>query len=85
MDHTTPYEPRFACEVAHAVTGMSRKEANAIGKTLNDRYEKDLTQPPTGKNYRDCFDVQTSTPSEEYRGFYENVKAEIRDLGIPLE
>jgi methylamine--corrinoid protein Co-methyltransferase len=85
MDHTTPYEPRFACEVAHAATGMSRREANAICRTLNDRYEKDLTQPPTGKNYRECFDVQTSLPSEEYRGFYENVKAQIRDLGIPLE
>ena len=85
LDHTTPCEPQFACEVAHAVAGMSRKEANQICRTLNDRYEKDLTQPPTGKNYRECFDMQTSTPSEEYRRFYKNMKAKIKDLGIPFE
>ena len=85
LDHTTPYEPRFASEVAHAVTGMSRKEANRICGKLNDRYEKDLTKPPTGKSYAECFDMQTSMPSEEYRGFYKNMKAEIGDLGIPFE
>jgi hypothetical protein len=85
LDHTTPCEPQFACEVAHAAVGMSRKEANQICGALNDRYEKDLTRPPTGKNYRECFDLQTSTPSEEYRGFYESTKAKIRDLGIPLD
>jgi hypothetical protein len=85
MDHTTPYEPQFASEVAHAVVGMSRKEANEICRTLNARYEKDLTQPPAGENYRECFDVHTSMPSEEYRKFYENMKAKIGDLGIPFE
>jgi methylamine--corrinoid protein Co-methyltransferase len=85
LDHTTPCEPRFACEVAHAAAGMSRKEANRICKALNDKYEKNLTQPPTGKNYRECFDVQTSTPTEEYRKFYKDMKAKIKDLGIPLD
>ena len=84
MDHTTPREPEFACEVAHAATGMSRKEANQICRALNDRYEKDLIKPPTGKNYRECFDLQTSMPSDEYREFYKNIKTKIADLGIPL-
>jgi methylamine--corrinoid protein Co-methyltransferase len=84
QDHTTPYEPQFACDVAHAVAGMSRKEANRICGALNDRYEKHLTKPPTGKNYRECFDLETSLPSEEYREFHNDIKAKIEGLGIPF-
>ena len=85
LDHTTPYEPQFATEVAHAVVGMGRKEANDICKQLNDQYEKDLTQPPTGKKYGDCFDINTSIPTQAYREFYKEMKAKIKDLGIPFK
>jgi hypothetical protein len=84
LDHTTPYEPQFATEVAHAVFRMSRKEANEICITLNDQYENNLTQPPTGKKYQECFDIENSTPSREYRAFYKDIKAKIKDMGVPF-
>jgi len=84
LDHTTPLEPQFAAEVAHAVTGMSRKEAGTICKQLNDTYEGRLTQPPTGKKYQECFDINTSMPSSEYCEFYQNIKSRMREMGIPL-
>jgi hypothetical protein len=85
LDHTTPYEPQFATEVAHAAVGMSRKEANDISSKLVDMYENDLLKPPTGPKYQDCFNVQTSTPSSEYKEFYKSIKKRIQDLGVPFK
>jgi len=48
------------------------------------RYEKDLYNPPTGKRFQECFDIQTSTPTQEYRHFYKTMKKKIHDLGVPL-
>lgn len=79
LDHTTPYEPQFATEVAHAVVGMTRNEANTICLKLLDIYEKDLMNPPVGKNYRDCYDIQNSTPTIEYRKFYKKIKKKAKD------
>jgi methylamine--corrinoid protein Co-methyltransferase len=84
LDHTTPYEPQFGAEVAHRAVGMSRKEANRICLDLVGRYEKDLPNPPAGKRFQDCFDIQTSTPTQEYRNFYKTMKKKIHDLGVPL-
>ena len=67
---TTPDEPQFGIEVAQAILGMDRKEANDICLKLLERYEKDLVNPPTGKKYQECFNVKDSTPTVEYRGFY---------------
>lgn len=85
LDHTTPIEPQFATEVAHAAIGMSRKEANEISSKLVEIYENDLLKPPTGKKYQDCFNVQTSTPSSEYQEFYKSIKKKIKDLGVPFK
>jgi methylamine--corrinoid protein Co-methyltransferase len=84
LDHTTPYEPQFGAQVAHGAVGMSRKEANLICLDLVGRYEKDLPNPPAGKRFQDCFDIQTSTPTQEYRNFYKTMKKKIHDLGVPL-
>jgi methylamine--corrinoid protein Co-methyltransferase len=84
LDHTTPYEPQFGAEVAHGAVGMSRKEANRICLDLVGRYEKDLHNPPTGKRFQECFDIQTSTPTQEYRDFYKTMKKKIHKLGVPL-
>ena len=46
IDHFTPMEPRFASEVGHAVTGMTRKQANTIVKKTLDKYERSITNPP---------------------------------------
>ena len=85
LDHTTPYEPQFGTEVAHAILGMERKEANEICLKLVERYEEDLVHPPTGKKYQECFNVKDSTPTKEYRDFYKVVKKKTKDLGIPFK
>lgn len=79
VDHTSPIEPLFASEVAHAVTGMSREEANRVVGTLLERYEDKLRNPPTGQRYQDCFDVATGVPSKEFVELYLEVKREMVD------
>ena len=84
IDHFTPMEPRFASEVAHAVAGMPRKDANAVVKKLLRKYEDSMDSPPVGKKYDQCWDIHRKTPSEDYVTFYKNIKKEISDLGIPF-
>ena len=85
VDHFTPFEPKFSSEVAHAVPGMKRSEANQIVKKLLDKYESRLGNPPVGKKYEECWDTQRNVPNEEYVNFYENIKKKISDIGIPLK
>jgi methylamine--corrinoid protein Co-methyltransferase len=84
-DHILPMESEFYCKVAHAVTGMKRSEANELVKTLLPKYEKDLSNPPKGKKYQECYDVKTGKPKEEYLKFYKSIVKKIADLGIPIE
>jgi hypothetical protein len=84
IDHFTPMEPRLASEVAHAVVGMTREEANGIVKRLLEKYEGNISNPPLGKKYEECWDVQRKTPSKEYINFDRKMKRELAGLGIPL-
>jgi hypothetical protein len=82
LDHFTPMEPRWASEVAHAVAGMTRKEANDIVKKLLNKYENNLDNPPVGKKYEECWDIHRKIPNKEYIDLYRKIKKEISGLGI---
>ena len=84
IDHFTPMGHRFASEVAHAVAGMTRKDANAVVTKLLRKYEDSMDSPPVGKKYEECWDVHRKIPHEDYVTFYKNIKKEISDLGIPF-
>ncbi len=79
LDYTSPMEPTFASEVAHAVAGMSRKEANEIVVALLEKYESQLHNPPTGQRYQECYDTTTGKPNEEFIGLYREVRQEMTD------
>ncbi len=85
MDHFTPMEPRFSSEVAHAVAGMTRKEANTIVKKLLDKYERSITNPPFGKKYEECWDIHRKTPNKDYVDLDKKMRREIINLGISLQ
>jgi hypothetical protein len=51
VDHTTPYEPQFGTEAAHAGAEMVKKETNAMCLKLLDKYKRDLKDPLTCKRY----------------------------------
>jgi hypothetical protein len=82
LDHFTPMEPRFASEVAHAVAGMTRAEANEIVKKLLPKYVDDLPNPPKGKRFQEAFDWGSIEPCQEYVDLYGKVKEELTGYGL---
>jgi methylamine--corrinoid protein Co-methyltransferase len=84
VDHLSPLEPQFAAEVAHAVVGLKRSQANKIVNNLLERYEKRISDPPLGAKYQESFDVEQGTPSAEYIKLYEEVKEELLGFGLNL-
>jgi len=85
VDRFTPMEPRFASEVAHAVAGMSRVEANRVVKSLLEMYEEQLADAPTGRTFAECWNRETKLPGPEYIEFYDGMKKKIAELGVPLQ
>jgi len=85
IDHFTPMEPAFAAEVAHAAAGIKRSHANELVKKLLSKYEDKLTAPPLGKKYRECYDMSTGMPCEEYVRLYSKAKKELEDLGLEFK
>jgi methylamine--corrinoid protein Co-methyltransferase len=79
LDYTSPAEPLLASEVAHAVAGMSRREANTVVNALLGKYETQLREPPTGKKYQECCDPVTGKPNREFLKLYLDVRREMTD------
>lgn len=79
LDYTSPLEPLLASEVAHAVAGMSRREANDIVKALLEKYEPQLREPPVGQKYQECCDPVTGQPNPEFLELYLEVRREMAD------
>lgn len=84
MDHLTPLEPFFASQIARATAGMSRTECNEIVKQLLSKYEDKLGDPPVGKKFQECYNLETLEPCAEYVDLYHRVKAELSGYGLKL-
>ena len=84
-DYLTPLECKFCGEVLKRSAGMTRKQANEIAKVLIPKYEGMLMNPPLGKSFRECYDLQTMKPTQEWLDIYLKVKKELIELGVPLE
>ena len=83
--HVSGLEARFMAEVAHAAAGMNRAEANRLVAEMVARYKADLDQRPVGKRFDEVYDVVRVQPTEEWLGIYEEVKSELRELGLNLD
>jgi methylamine--corrinoid protein Co-methyltransferase len=84
MDNYSPMEMRFACEVAHAAAGVSRRDANEMVKELLARYGPHLENAPEGKRFQDCFNLDTLEPDPEHYDIYADAKEHMRKLGLKL-
>jgi methylamine---corrinoid protein Co-methyltransferase len=81
-DLLNPQSAEFAGEVAHAVAGMTRADANQIVLKLLERYEGRITAAPRGKTYHESYDVKTGRPRPETQEMYDHMQQEIAQLGI---
>jgi methylamine---corrinoid protein Co-methyltransferase len=71
MGHTTPIEVRFAAQVAHAVEGMTRQDANKISTNLVSKYEPHLKTENLGKTFQELYQLDSLTPTPEWLTLYE--------------
>ena len=84
-DYVTPMEMRVTTDIALACAGMTRKEASGIVGALVAKYEDGLATASVGKSYTECFNIRTGTPTDEYAVFVEKIKAELSDVGCPVD
>ncbi len=85
MDHQTPLEMQYSAEVIGSAHRVSREEANEIVKNIVPKYEQNLSTPPEGKSYQECFDLATGEPKAEYLELYKKMKEEMGSMGVPFE
>ena len=84
MGDTSPLEARFCAQVAHAVEGMTRIEGNALVQKLVAKYRDKLPTADIGKHFRETYNLDTLEPDPRWQGIYEDVIAELKELGLQL-
>jgi len=86
LPNCTGLEARLMGEVGHAVTrqGMGLAEANALVLKLLAKYEHvfDMPKGNPGARFDQAYNMQTLTPVPEWQTLYDDVKAELRELGL---
>jgi len=82
--HISGLEARLCGEVAHAVSGMSRGQANELVQQLIPHYEPDLKTNPIGKPFEEVYNVDKVEPIPEWQGMYDEVYNELVKMGVPL-
>ncbi len=82
--HVSGLEARFSAEVAHAAAGMSRQDADGIVRQLVAKYRPQLEERPIGQHFTEVYDVIRVQPKPEWVATYEEVKEEVRGMGLPL-
>lgn len=84
-DYMTPLECRFVGEISHAAAGVEPEKMNEICKALLPKYEERIKNPDVGRPFQEAYDVDKMEPVAEWDDIYRKVKAEVRELGIPLD
>ncbi|HEC22732.1 MAG TPA: monomethylamine:corrinoid methyltransferase [Chloroflexi bacterium] len=86
LPNATGLEARLMGEVGHAVArqGMTLQEANALILKLLEKYEHvfDLPEGNPGVRFDQAYDMKTLRPIPEWRQMYEEVKAELKEMGL---
>jgi len=81
-NYGTPLESRWMGEVCKAAAGMDRKTASKIVKYLLDKYEGHYKDAPEGQTFEKLYDQEKMIPIASYQQLYEEVKEELRGLGL---
>ena len=82
----TGLEVRLMGEVGKAVArqGMTRAQANDIVLKLLEKYEHvfRMEDKNKGKRFDEAYDMETVTPVPQWQAMYDEVKAELTQMGI---
>ena len=70
--------------MGRAAAGIPRAQADALVRQLVVKYQPELTTRPVGKSFTEVYDLTTLKPTSEWLGVYEEVKAELRGMGLKV-
>ena len=59
-------------------------QANHIVKYLLEKYENRLKDAPEGMAFKQLYNQEKMEPVQEYQELYEQVKEELRGIGLPF-
>jgi methylamine--corrinoid protein Co-methyltransferase len=86
--HATGLEARWMGEVGHAVArqGLDLRQANSLILKLLQKYERVFEQPDgnPGVRFDRAYNLETLQPVPQWLRMYEEVKAEINQLGLAI-
>ena len=82
--HASGLDAKICGEVAHAVGGMSRDQANEIVTRLVAEYEPELEKKPIGKPFEEVYNLETIEPTPEWAATYGEAKQYLSQLGLGL-
>jgi methylamine--corrinoid protein Co-methyltransferase len=83
-ERCTGMEGRICAEAAHAaaLSGMTRKDANALVKKILPKYEDRIKDAPKGQKISQCYNLDTVTPTQEYLDLYARINKEVSEMGL---
>lgn len=86
LPNGTGLEARFMGEVGHAAArqGLTLSQANSLVLKLLEKYEHVFDRPEgnPGVRFDRAYDLATLRPMPEWQRMYEEVKAEVRAMGL---
>jgi methylamine--corrinoid protein Co-methyltransferase len=85
-NNVSPLMCRLFAEVGRAAARLTRQEADAIAGSLLEKYQDkiELKDAPVGLPFEKMYDLKTLQPNEEHWALYEQGKADLKQLGVPL-
>jgi methylamine--corrinoid protein Co-methyltransferase len=84
-NYLTPLEHWFMAEVFESSAQLDLGKANEIVSYLLTTYEEGIQDPPEGKSFTECFDVDTLVPSKEWVSIADKVTKDLRARGLPMD
>lgn len=84
--HCSGLESRLMGEVGRAVTrsGMRRADVETLAQALLSGYESILQTGNEGRHFDEVWDAATNAPAPEWLGLYDQMRGELRELGLEL-
>jgi len=83
--HATPLELRFSAQVAQAIGGLSRADADPIVTSLIEKYADKVKQENIGKPFTELYDMETLKPLSVWEEIYLEVCQEFKaNYGLDL-
>jgi methylamine--corrinoid protein Co-methyltransferase len=77
-------EARMGAEAGHlaARQKVTREQVNEMVKRILNEYEDQFGDPPLGKRFDECYDLDTLQPTREYLDLYDRIKEKLTGFGL---